>query len=177
MVFWSYIGPKEYWVTSEHFAKKREGARARAKKHYHKNKPLYSEKALAWRAKNKERHLNNFRKWYSENKEHCLEKRREWAKNNKEKLSSYCKTNQGLARNRRMAAIRRALKRKVSVSESNEEAFLYAFCQAISKGSGVKHHVDHIVPISRGGSHAIENLRIVPAVVNLRKGCKMVRAA
>ncbi|HVU19145.1 MAG TPA: HNH endonuclease signature motif containing protein [Rhizomicrobium sp.] len=33
-----------------------------------------------------------------------------------------------------------------------------------------KHHIDHIVPFSRGGSHTTDNLRVVRKRDNLRKG-------
>lgn len=34
------------------------------------------------------------------------------------------------------------------------------------------YHVDHIVPISRGGSHTPDNLQYLPAAENLRKGAR-----
>jgi len=34
-------------------------------------------------------------------------------------------------------------------------------------------HVDHIIPLSRGGPHDISNVRIIPATFNLRKNAKM----
>ncbi len=34
-------------------------------------------------------------------------------------------------------------------------------------------HVDHIIPVSKGGGHTYENLQILPAVENLRKGAKL----
>lgn len=34
---------------------------------------------------------------------------------------------------------------------------------------GYKMHVDHIVPLARGGKHAASNLQILPAGINLRK--------
>ena len=33
-----------------------------------------------------------------------------------------------------------------------------------------KHHIDHIVPFSRGGSHTADNLRVIAKRDNLRKG-------
>ena len=40
----------------------------------------------------------------------------------------------------------------------------------VKKGDGM--HVDHIRPLSKGGSNGKKNLRIVPAKTNLRKGAK-----
>lgn len=73
------------------------------------------------------------------------------------------------------AAKRRMVKLKVPVDETLEVKFLYSLCQALNSG-GVKHHVDHITPICKGGSHSALNLRVVPAIVNLRKGAKPLAA-
>lgn len=47
---------------------------------------------------------------------------------------------------------------------------VYAEAMAVSRATGVQHHVDHIRPLSRGGEHVIENLQILTAAENLRKG-------
>lgn len=38
---------------------------------------------------------------------------------------------------------------------------------------GTRHHIDHIVPFSRGGDNSPENLRVVEKRQNLRRGAKM----
>ena len=38
-----------------------------------------------------------------------------------------------------------------------------------------KHHVDHVWPFSRGGSHTADNLRVIEKKKNLRKGAKRPR--
>jgi hypothetical protein len=38
-----------------------------------------------------------------------------------------------------------------------------------------KHHVDHVWPFSRGGSHTADNLRVIAKKKNLRKGAKRPR--
>ena len=37
----------------------------------------------------------------------------------------------------------------------------------------IKYHIDHIKPLSRGGLHCINNIRIVNAEINLKKGSKL----
>jgi hypothetical protein len=38
-----------------------------------------------------------------------------------------------------------------------------------------KHHIDHVWPFSRGGSHTTDNLRVIEKKENLRKGAKRPR--
>jgi 5-methylcytosine-specific restriction endonuclease McrA len=37
---------------------------------------------------------------------------------------------------------------------------------------GYKMHVDHVVPLAKGGLHHEDNLQIIPIGINLRKGVK-----
>jgi hypothetical protein len=41
------------------------------------------------------------------------------------------------------------------------------------KWDAAKHHIDHVVPFSRGGDNSLKNLRVVEKQRNLRKGGKM----
>jgi len=57
---------------------------------------------------------------------------------------------------------------------------IYRECYRISKETGIKHHVDHIVPLvgKHNGVHVVcglhceANFQIVPASDNLKKGCR-----
>lgn len=47
-----------------------------------------------------------------------------------------------------------------------------AECRRISKETGIKHHVDHIIPLKGrlvSGLHVAENMQIIPASENFRK--------
>lgn len=64
-------------------------------------------------------------------------------------------------------------KRRASISEklTPEVKQVYAlrdFYQAMSLGEPF--HVDHVIPVSKGGRHVHENLQVIPAIDNLRKG-------
>jgi hypothetical protein len=48
-----------------------------------------------------------------------------------------------------------------------------AYSKGGRKYDSREHHLDHIVPFSKGGSHTPDNLRVVPKKRNLKKGAKM----
>ena len=52
--------------------------------------------------------------------------------------------------------------------------FIYKECAIITEKTGVLHHVDHIYPISKGGLHHPDNLQILTATENIRKGNKLL---
>ena len=51
---------------------------------------------------------------------------------------------------------------------------IYKQCQLKNIEMGVKHNVDHIVPISKGGKHCATNLQILTAFENQSKGAKFI---
>jgi 5-methylcytosine-specific restriction endonuclease McrA len=111
----------------------------------------------AWRAANKD-------KVAAANKAYCPDKKRaaqlRWNDNNPSKSTEY-------------RASRRAaqLSRTPSWSESQDIAELYAFAAKLDGDF----HIDHIIPL-RGervsGLHVYDNLQILPATDNLKKGNK-----
>lgn len=50
---------------------------------------------------------------------------------------------------------------------------LHAESVRLSKETGVAHHVDHIIPLSKGGLHHPRNMRVCTALENVQKGNKM----
>ena len=51
---------------------------------------------------------------------------------------------------------------------------IYKECARITDETGILHHVDHIHPISKGGKHHPDNLQILTATENIRKGNKLL---
>ena len=51
---------------------------------------------------------------------------------------------------------------------------IYKECARITEETGILHHVDHIHPISKGGKHHPDNLQILTATKNIRKGNKLL---
>lgn len=61
-------------------------------------------------------------------------------------------------------------KQPILSKEENEKIKkIYEECRKITKDTGILHHVDHIIPISKGGKHHSKNLQILTASDNIRK--------
>lgn len=106
-----------------------------------------------------------YREYYLANKE-----------KKKEYYFSYYKNNKSLytARvHKRKALEARALPKWADLKAISE---IYKEREKISKETGILHHVDHIIPLNSKvvcGLHVEYNLRIIPAVDNLRKGNRL----
>ena len=118
----------------------------------------YSAQCKSWRAKNLDRALN-YGKEYQE---------------------KYRASVHGRAVKARLQRLRKARIRSGSVDDVSIRS-LYALAfeiEAIIKDCpvfdlaelGHQIHVDHVVPLSRGGKHVIGNLQLLPAGINMRKG-------
>jgi hypothetical protein len=63
----------------------------------------------------------------------------------------------------------------ILTNEEYEKILLfYKECARITEETGILHHVDHIHPISKGGKHHPDNLQILTAIENIRKGNKLL---
>jgi hypothetical protein len=63
----------------------------------------------------------------------------------------------------------------ILTNEEHERILLiYKECAKITEETGILHHVDHIHPISKGGKHHPDNLQILTATENIRKGNKLL---
>ena len=102
-----------------------------------------------------------------------------WRIRNKQYLSKYSReyrcSDRGRAARAESQRIREYKIKKSSLSKEDKIKIsnIYIDCQIISKKTGILHHVDHIIPLSRGGEHLPANLQILPAVENLKKGNKI----
>lgn len=51
--------------------------------------------------------------------------------------------------------------------------YRYQDARRLSKETGIKHEVDHIWPLSKGGPHLPWNLQVLTKEENLSKGAKI----
>lgn len=114
--------------------------------------------------------------WYRKNAEYAKDKAREWHNSNRERRAAYVRANSEVAAAR--TANRRALYKHGCEAMSEEEykqvQDLYWLAKDLKAVSGEDYHVDHIIPLSKGGEHRLHNLQILHAEDNLRKGAKLL---
>ena len=70
--------------------------------------------------------------------------------------------------------LKRAQTPTLPEEEKRQVLAAYAMARYKTEETGIEYHVDHIVPISRGGLHKPDNLRVITAKENLMKGAKIL---
>jgi 5-methylcytosine-specific restriction endonuclease McrA len=150
---------------SEYSPSKRGGLGVQAK-----CKPCYATLMKARRSFNPEAHREAVKKSTAKHYDKKLERNNAYRAANPDKVSSWKSKDRAVNKARILAdnAMRRT---KISGKLTPEIKQIYAlrdFYSAMSLGESF--HVDHIIPISKGGKHIASNLQVLTAIDNLRKG-------
>lgn len=81
-----------------------------------------------------------------------------WSKENRPRCALKSSKRRATTRNQQHSG------HNISIEEEMRKA-----SDALTKQTGIKHHVDHIIPIKHGGWHHHDNLQILPAPLNQSK--------
>lgn len=129
----------------------------------------YAQNADKINLKNKEKYKENSskikeynRKWYASHKEYFSQKNKKYAKENKQSI--YLKN-----RKRSKKLVGKNISQNqidILLSQHEDKCF---YCKIEIK-AGFNLHLDHKIPLSRGGEHTIENLVPACKTCNLQKG-------
>ena len=112
------------------------------------------------------------KKYYAKHPERVRETLNKYRKNNADKVSLWKATDRDRHK-ARIHANNAARRAKIKTVNAGNTAIMYALRDLYCAMSlGERFHVDHIVPLAAGGTHSFDNLQVIPAIDNLRKGAK-----
>lgn len=136
-----------------------------SRKRYDLKKQELKAKQNLYSRQNKNKVYAANKKWKQQNLELAKNLSAKWKKENAGRVNAKCKE--------RRLAVKNAVPKWVDKEELwlIEEA--YNLSQLRGKMFGIQFHVDHIVPIlgkNVCGLHTINNLQVIPAIENCRKG-------
>jgi hypothetical protein len=138
----------------DYYEANKEKMNAYGKARYEANK----EKVKAYREANREKVEASRRAYHEANKERRNGLMRAWYKANREKSNAY-------------GAKRRAIEKQAMLPSSDLKLINKFYDKSFKlKGQrGEAYHVDHIIPLSIGGAHHQDNLRVISAIENLSR--------
>ena len=140
---------KEYYADLEKSRKK-------GREEYHRNKHKKTPEQIA--------HDKAYRKkWREDNREHEAQVSRAYWSRNKAKRAEITNRYRSLKINARIAS-----------TDDKKIALIFKKCREKTKKTGIRHQVDHIIPLSIGGADHQDNLRIITAQENGLKGDKYI---
>ena len=156
--------------------------RAYKAKHYRENSDLYKARSAKWKRDNPERAAENYRSWVHQNRDKMVAYNVKWARKNAEAIRKRSReqytANPTPAREQ---VRRRRAKRKnnpmYTVTPRDLDRLLRrhdykcAYCKNDLNGT---YHIDHVVPLSRGGSSGIGNYLPACPFCNTSKGAKLL---
>ena len=161
--------------------------------YYEKNKDKIKEKSKEWEENNKdkikereknyrEKNKDKIKKYREKNKDKIREEKREYYLNNKnlfkEKMREYRKTEKGKmvyknSNNKRRAKIREGNIKTEDLKLLIENSKTCYWCNTkINKKEKAGYHLDHYIPLSKGGTHTLENIVISCPNCNILKSNK-----
>jgi len=197
MVFWALIRKQGYWVSKEKFEEnkkhlnewsvKKRSKNLNSRREYERdwysknrikklekikiarlnNLDLFRERDRLQKKKNPEKHRQNSLAWYKNNPVRAKENLENWKKENPERYKLLL---------RKGSAKRRATKKNntpdLTLNQKLIIETIYLQRIRLEKRLGIPFHVDHVIPISKGGLHIPSNLQVLPAKLNLKKNSK-----
>lgn len=119
-------------------------------------------------AKHKEKRSAALKEWNKNNPERVKEIQKNWTERNKGKVNA--------KQSRRRARLLAATPEWLTEEDKTKILCLYQVAAMLTEHGNEPHHVDHIVPLNGQtvcGLHVPWNLRVIPAIQNMRKGNRL----
>jgi len=135
--------------------------------HYRANRDLYTERAKAWQLANADRWAEYGRVYRAETLDQARARQRAWYGDNRDRVAVY-------------GTQRRAAKRGnpdsvgVSIEDWRRVLRRHGGCCAYCGVKALKIHMEHVIPLARGGRHAVGNVLPVCPSCNSSKGAQLL---
>jgi 5-methylcytosine-specific restriction endonuclease McrA len=135
------------------------------KKKYYENPEYMIKKARQYTIDKKEIILKKKRKYYAKNRQHELNRCKKWAQENPEKACQ-------------KVAKRNAIKKALTIGKVDyteiikRDGYICHICGGEVNKDDV--HFDHVIPLSKGGSHSMDNIKVSHSHCNLVKFNKII---
>ena len=150
-----------------HANKERHAIRRKAYYDANREEQIAYSKAHYWSHKEERAAYN---KAYREaHKEKAHAERKAWGEANKEKISAYNKKRYMDDPSYKRVYDKRLKAAILPSTDLDKIKELYIERDRLTKKHGVKYHVDHIIPICKGGAHHQDNMRVITAHENQTK--------
>lgn len=154
---------------ADYYAKNKEKINARISDYRLKNKDIRSDQAAKYREKNKEKIAMQKADYYRANKEKIRARNTEYKNSNPEKFSVYL-------RNRR-ARVKDAegshTPADVRAIFEHQRGMCASCGVKLFKSGASKYHVDHVMPLAKGGTNWPSNLQCLCPSCNRSKSAKL----
>ena len=160
--------------------------------HYSYCKSCNNKQAAEYHQNNKEKILEQKKEYYQNNKEKTLEQKKERYQNNKEKFNKQNKEykqnnpHKGREYNRKRRALKKASIHK-PYTEDQVLKLYGAACHICKKPVNLSAnrspgapgweqglHIDHVIPLSRGGADTIDNVKPAHGLCNIQKSASIL---
>lgn len=133
------------------YKERKEKYQRKKKQYYEENKEKILEESAKRYVKNRKRYLETNKAWQEKNREKCNQIKRNWKKRNPKRTYSY--------------VVERRMRLRNQIPEGTDLEAVRKFSEGCPPGM----EVDHIIPISKGGLHCVENLQYLTPEENRRK--------
>lgn len=152
---------KQYW--REYIQKNQSKKKAYRKKYREENPEKLFNDGKKYRESRKHRLRIYFRDYTQKNKEKITAKKREY---------NARKPEIGMEAKAKNRAKRRNAAKDLTESQKKINRQIFLMARRLKQCTKIDWHVDHIIPISRGGLHVPSNLMPIPAKLNLWKSAR-----